>query len=91
MGTITGLARRAFGTAVEFWRTTQELHERQAILNRPWLHDRMHWSTADGAPALHGCELPDRPGDVPVTGQGWCPCPTFERPAANSATREPGA
>ena len=48
-----------------------ELHERLALLNRPWVEDYLHWSAVDGT--LHGHLLPPRGWRrYSVTRSGWC-------------------
>ncbi|KAA9150717.1 hypothetical protein FPZ12_040545 [Amycolatopsis acidicola] len=54
----------------EFLATQAELAERQALLNRPWEEEFLHWSR-DGE--LHGHLIPPRGRPRGVTRDGWCP------------------
>lgn len=74
MNTVIRWGRGVLAGLVELWRTTDELHHRRAILNRPWLHDHLHWAPGDEGEDLHGTTIPLRAGDAPVTAAGWCPC-----------------
>jgi hypothetical protein len=68
--------RSAWRALLEFWAVQVELHERLALLNRPWEQDVLHW--ADGE--LHGSVAPPEDGRRRgVTADGWCPCPRHDR------------
>lgn len=67
--------RRWAAVARRCWVEQREAHERFLILNRPWIHDEMHWvPTADGGVELHGSVQPPGRSRGPVTRGGWCPC-----------------
>lgn len=58
----------------EFNAGLDELYERQALLNRPWEEEFVHWAYDGGEWRLHG-HLP-APNDGrrrSVTRNGWCP------------------
>lgn len=52
----------------------QELQERRALLNQPWLEEFTHWSYDGEQWQLHG-HYPPVQGRHPrcVTSTGWCP------------------
>jgi hypothetical protein len=55
----------------DFWAGQVELHERMALLDRPWEQETLHW--ADGT--LHGRVAPPADGRRRgVTSGGWCAC-----------------
>jgi hypothetical protein len=80
----TGL-RRILNALRDGWRSQVEAQERLAIINRPWLHDNLHWhELEDGTTVLHGsCTAPNA-RSIPVTTGGWCPNPA-DGVAADSA------
>lgn len=49
---------------------TNELSERQVLLNRPWEEEYLHWG-ADGS--LHGSRMPPARHHASTTSSGWCP------------------
>lgn len=54
----------------EFLAVQVELHERAALLDRPWEEEFLHW--ADGW-ELHGRLLPPSGLRRSTTRSGWCP------------------
>ena len=64
-------ATHAVGRA---WADQVELHERLALLDRPWEEEYLHWSGEGPDRRLHGSIPPPvarRAGSV--TTRGWCP------------------
>ena len=59
----------AWSAVRDFWATQVELHERAALLLRPWEEEFLHWSGGE----LHGTRLPPPGGRVGTTRDGWCP------------------
>jgi hypothetical protein len=55
----------------EFLAVQVELHERAALLDRPWEEEFLHWA-ADGR-ELHGWLVPPRRWCRGTTRSGWCP------------------
>lgn len=67
--------RRLLDRLREFLAKQGRLYERQALLNRPWEKDFLHWSWDGQRWQLHGHLSP--PGDGrrrSVTRGGWCSC-----------------
>ena len=54
----------------DFFAVQVELHERKALLDRPWEEEFLHWSGGE----LHGTRLPPGGRRHGVTRNGWCPC-----------------
>ncbi|ADB75222.1 hypothetical protein [Geodermatophilus obscurus] len=48
-----------------------ELHERAALLDRPWEEELLHW--ADDGRKLHGRLVPPPGRSRSTTSSGWCP------------------
>lgn len=75
--------RRALATLRDFYVEQAELHERMALLNRPWEEEYLHWVREEDGWRLHGHALPPPDGRRrSVTRQGWCPArrhPTTSR------------
>ncbi|MFD2419387.1 hypothetical protein [Amycolatopsis pigmentata] len=61
--------RRLLAGFREFHDEQVELIERQALLNRPWEEEFLHWGL-DGR--LHGRLVPPRRRHVATTRSGWC-------------------
>jgi len=67
----TGRSFRLLQVLRTFLAEQERLYERQALRNRPWEEDFLHWSR-DGA--LHGHLAPPDDGRRrSVTADGWCP------------------
>ncbi len=62
---------RAWRGLREFLAVQVELHERAALLDRPWEEEFLHW-TADGR-ELHGRLVPPSGRGRSTTLSGWCP------------------
>ncbi|HYX93686.1 MAG TPA: hypothetical protein VE823_01360 [Geodermatophilus sp.] len=62
---------RAWRGLREFLAVQVELHERAALLYRPWEEDLLHW--AGGGQELHGRLLPPPGRGRGTTRGGWCP------------------
>ena len=62
---------RAWRGFREFLAVQVELHERAALLYRPWEEDLLHW--AGGGQELHGRLLPPPGRGRGTTRSGWCP------------------
>jgi hypothetical protein len=50
----------------------RELHERRALVDRPWEEDYLHWVRDGQGWQLHGHLLPPRRRHTSVTSAGWC-------------------
>jgi hypothetical protein len=69
-----GRARRFSRRIRRFVADQAELHERLALLNRPWEETFLHWSGDADDLHLHGHVSPPRDGRRrSVTRGGWCP------------------
>jgi hypothetical protein len=69
-----GRSRRILGSTKNFLADQAELHERMALLNRPWEEQFVHWAGDPSNPRLHGSVPPPRDGRRrSVTRSGWCP------------------
>ena len=55
----------------EFLAVQVELHERAALLDRPWEEELLHWA-GDGR-ELHGRLVPPPGRGRSTTSSGWCP------------------
>jgi hypothetical protein len=76
--------RRALRATRQFLADQAELHERLALMNRPWEERFLHWSGDPDSPRLHGSVPPPRDGRRrSVTRGGWCPGLSREEHAAN--------
>jgi len=65
-------SRSAWHALREFIAVQLELHERMALLNRPWEEDFLHW--AGEGDQLHGHLVPPRGRrGRSTTSSGWCP------------------
>lgn len=65
---------RALIVLRNFFVEQAELHERMALLNRPWEEEYLHWVWDEDGWQLHGHALPPPDGRRrSVTRQGWCP------------------
>jgi hypothetical protein len=62
---------RAWRALREFLAVQVELHERAALLYRPWEEDFLHWA-GDGR-ELHGRLVPPPRRGRSTTGSRWCP------------------
>jgi len=62
---------RAWRGLREFLAVQVELHERAALLDRPWEEDLLHWA-GDGH-ELHGRLVPPPGRGRGTTRSGWCP------------------
>lgn len=62
---------RAWQGLREFLAVQVELHERVALLNRPWEEEFLHWA-GDGR-ELHGRFVPPPGRPHSTTRSGWCP------------------
>jgi hypothetical protein len=71
---------RAWRGLREFLAVQVELHERAALLNRPWEEEFLHWA-GDGR-ELHGRLLPPPGRGHSTTRSGWCPGLAGSRGAA---------
>ncbi len=65
--------RRLWSVLREFNATQIELVERQALLDRPWEEDFMHWAHDGQSWQLHGHLVPSGGRRRSTTGEGWCP------------------
>ena len=54
----------------EFLAVQVELHERAALLDRPWEEEFLHW--ADDGRELHGWRVPPPGRSRSTTRSGWC-------------------
>jgi hypothetical protein len=52
----------------EFLAVQVELHERMALLDRPWEEEFLHWCGGE----LHGWRLPPPGRRIGTTRDGWC-------------------
>jgi hypothetical protein len=68
-GTMT---LRAWRGLREFLAVQVELHERMALLDRPWEEEFLHWAGDDGH-ELHGRLVPPPGPHRSTTRSGWCP------------------
>jgi hypothetical protein len=69
-----GRPRRILRSTKQFLAEQAELHERMALLNRPWEEQFVHWAGDPSNPRLHGSVPPPRDGRRrSVTRSGWCP------------------
>jgi hypothetical protein len=66
---VSGTARRAWRAARRFLAVQVELHERMALLQRPWEEEFLHWAGDE----LHGHRLPPPGRHTGTTRSGWCP------------------
>ena len=74
------MIRRAWEGLRHFLAVQAELHERAALLDRPWEEDLLHW--AHGGTHLHGTLAPPTRGRWSTTRSGWCPgCSSHRTPA----------
>jgi hypothetical protein len=62
---------RAWRGLREFLAVQVELHERAALLDRPWEEEFLHWA-GDGR-ELHGRLVPPHGRGRGATRSGWCP------------------
>jgi hypothetical protein len=62
---------RAWRGLREFLAVQVELHERAALLDRPWEEEFLHW--AGGGRELHGRLVPPPGRGRGTTRSGWCP------------------
>jgi hypothetical protein len=62
---------RAWRGLREFLAVQVELHERAALLDRPWEEEFLHWA-GDGR-ELHGRLVPPHGRSRGATRSGWCP------------------
>jgi len=58
-----------------------ELHERMALLDRPWEEEFLHWAHGE----LHGWRLPPPGRRIGTTRDGWCPAQGRRRAISSSA------
>ncbi len=82
--TTTLWARRGLR---EFLAVQVELHERAALLDRPWEEDFLHWA-GDGR-ELHGRLRPPAGRGRSTTSSGWCPGLVRSRGASRSTGSQP--
>jgi hypothetical protein len=76
----------------DFWAGQIELHERMALVNRPWEEDYHHWSGEGSERRLHGSvPPPDQRRRYSLTRGGWCPGQSTRRPVEHRSTSSPGA
>jgi hypothetical protein len=73
-----GTTRRTWRVLRDFFAIQVELHERAALMNRPWEEDLLHWA-GDGT-ALHGWLVPPAGHHRSTTRGGWCPGLAVRRP-----------
>lgn len=79
--------RRLWTVLREFNATQLELVERQALLDRPWEEDFMHWAHDGQSWHLHGHLVPPHDGRRRgATPEGWCPA--NRRPSLGAAHRQ---
>jgi hypothetical protein len=71
---------RAWRGLREFLAVQVELHERAALLDRPWEEDLLHWA-GDGH-ELHGRLVPPPGRRRGTTRSGWCPGLSYRRGAS---------
>ncbi len=64
---------RAWRGLREFLAVQVELHERVALLDRPWEEEFLHWARDERGWHLHGQLTPPRRRTTSVTSGGWCP------------------
>ena len=57
----------------ERWEIHAELHERFALMQRPWEEDFLHWAQDADGPHLHGHLVSGSDRRTGVTRSGWCP------------------
>ena len=62
---------RAWRALREFLAVQVELHERAALLDRPWEEELLHW--AGEGRELHGRLVPPCGRGRSTTSSGWCP------------------
>src|SRR4051794_41771099 len=75
-----GTTRRTWRVLRDFFAIQVELHERAALMNRPWEEDLLHWA-GDGT-ALHGWLVPPAGHHRSTTRGGGWPRPPGRRPPA---------
>ena len=80
---------RAWRGLREFLAVQVELHERAALLDRPWEEDLLHWA-GDGR-ELHGRLAPPPGRGRSTTSSGWCPGLARSRGASRSTGPQPPA
>lgn len=73
--TAAYLARRRLWAALRDFNATQiDLAQRQALLDRPWEEDFLHWAHDGKSWQLHGHLVPPADGrHRSITREGWCP------------------
>jgi len=70
---LTRWSRSAWHAPREFIAVQIELHERMALLNRPWEEEFLHWAGEKGD-QLHGSIVSPRGRrGRSTTSSGWCP------------------
>lgn len=63
---------RILGSLRRLWDDQRELGERQALIDRPWDEEYLHWSFDGQRWHLHGTLLPPDGRRRSVTSGGWC-------------------
>jgi len=80
---LAGRTRRPIQRLRDALADYRRLVERQALRNRPWEEDFLHWSGDGDSWQLHGHRIPPTRGRrLSLTSEGWCP--------ALSTHRDPG-
>ncbi len=78
---LAGRTRRAIRRLRDALADYRRLLERQALRDRPWEEDFLHWAWDGDSWQLHGHHVPPPGRRLSVTSEGWCPAlPTTQTP-----------
>ncbi len=87
---LAGQTRRAIRWLRDALADHHRLLERQALRDRPWEEEFLHWAWDGDSWQLHGHRPPPtRARRLSVTSDGWCPALPTTRPPDRSTVGDP--